>query len=143
MKRTATAVWNGTGSDGTGRLTTRSKAFDSQPYSFRTRFQSEDGTAGTNPEELIAAAHAGCFTMALAFQLSNAGFTPDALRTEAILTMEKEEIGWTIKAIALNLEATVPGIDRAQFEELAATAKATCPVSRVLNADITLNAVLV
>ena len=143
MKRTATAVWNGTGLDGTGHLTTRSKAFDGQPYSFKTRFQSEDGTAGTNPEELIAAAHAGCFTMALAFQLSNAGLTPEDLRTEAILTMEKEEIGWTIKAIALNLEAAVPGIDRAQFEELAAAAKANCPVSRVLNAEITLNAVLV
>ena len=143
MNRTATAVWNGTGPEGTGHLTTRSKALDGQPYSFATRFKSEDGTAGTNPEELIAAAHAGCFTMALAFQLGNAGFTPDSLQTEAILSMQKDDTGWTITAIALNLEAQVPGIAQDELSELAVKAEAGCPVSRVLNAEITLNAVLV
>ncbi len=142
MNRTATAVWTGTGADGSGHLTTPSGALDAQPYSAYARFESEDGRAATNPEELIAAAHAGCFSMALAFQLANAGFPPEELRTRADLTMEKEEIGWTIKAIALHLEARVPGIEPARFEELAQKAKAGCPVSRLLNADITLDATL-
>ena len=142
MQRSGSAVWHGAGKDGTGTVSTGSGALREQPYSFKTRFESEDGRAGTNPEELIAAAHAGCFSMATAFQLAGAGFTPDELRTEAQLTMEQGGGGWTIKAIRLVLRARVPGIDDAKFQELAAAAKAGCPVSRVLNAEITLDAQL-
>lgn len=142
MLRTAQAVWNGTGKDGTGTLTTPSGVLREQPYSFKTRFESEDGRAGTNPEELIAAAHAGCFSMALAFQLQTAGFTPEALHTTANLTMTQEGVHWTITAIRLDLNARVPGIDQAQFQQLAEAAKANCPVSKVLNAEITLQATL-
>ena len=142
MLRTAQAVWNGTGRDGTGALTTPSGALREQPYSFRTRFESEDGRAGTNPEELIAAAHAGCFSMALAFQLQGAGFTAEELRTTANLTMEQQGGGYAITAIRLDLAARVPGIDRERFQQLADEAKANCPVSKVLRADITLNATL-
>ncbi|HEY0777194.1 MAG TPA: OsmC family protein [Gemmatirosa sp.] len=142
MLRTANAVWNGTGRDGTGHLTTPSGVLNAQPYSFKTRFESEDGRAGTNPEELIAAAHAGCFSMALAFQLQTAGFTPDELRTTANLTMEPQGGGFAITAIRLDLQARVPGIDEAKFQQLANEAKANCPVSKVLNAAITLNATL-
>ncbi len=144
MKRTSTAVWNGSGMEGKGTLSTQSGAFQDQPYSFKTRFQNEDGKAGTNPEELIAAAHAGCFAMALSFQLSGAGFVPDELRTEATLSMEKEAGGpdWSITAVQLNLTAKVPNISQQQFQELAQKAKAGCPVSKVLNAQITLNAKL-
>jgi osmotically inducible protein OsmC len=142
MLRTAQAVWNGTGKDGTGHLTTPSGVMQQQPYSFKTRFESEDGRAGTNPEELIAAAHAGCFSMALAFQLQTAGFTADELRTTANLTMLPQGGGFAITAIRLDLSARVPGIDRARFDQLAEEAKANCPVSKVLNAEITLNATL-
>ncbi len=142
MLRTANAVWNGTGKDGTGHLTTPSGVLKDQPYSFKTRFESEDGRAGTNPEELIAAAHAGCFSMALAFQLQTAGYTPDELRTTANLTMEQEGAGFAITAIRLDLKARVPNIDEAKFHELANEAKANCPVSKVLNATITLDAKL-
>lgn len=142
MKRRATAVWTGTGLEGSGHLTTHSGALEKRPYSVHTRFESEDGTAGTNPEELIAAAHAGCFSMALAFQLSGAGFPPGEIRTRAVLDMRKEDIGWTIRSVELNLEAQVPDIDEARFQEIAEAAKAGCPVSRVLNADVTLNATL-
>ena len=142
MLRTAHAVWTGTGKDGTGHLTTPSGALKEQPYSFKTRFESEDGRAGTNPEELIAAAHAGCFSMALAFQLEAAGFTPDELRTVANLTMAQQDGGYAITAIRLDLSARVPGINQARFQQLADEAKANCPVSKVLNAEITLNATL-
>lgn len=142
MKRRATAVWRGTGKDGAGELSTQSGALQEQPYTFKARFESEDGKAGTNPEELIAAAHAGCFTMALSFQLAGAGYTPDELSTEAVLTMNKDDAGWSIAAIELNLHGTVPGVSEAEFQELAGKAKAGCPVSRVLNAEITLNAQL-
>ena len=142
MLRTANAVWNGTGKDGTGHLTTPSNVLNNTPYSFKTRFESEDGRAGTNPEELIAAAHAGCFSMALAFQLQQAGFTPDELRTKANLTMEQQGGGFAITAIRLDLTARVPGIDEGRFQQLANEAKANCPVSRVLNAQITLDAKL-
>lgn len=142
MLRTASAVWNGTGKDGTGALTTPSGALTEQPYSFKTRFESEDGRAGTNPEELIAAAHAGCFSMALAFQLQTAGYTPDALRTTANLTLLPQGGGFAITAIRLDLTARVPGIDEATFQRLAAEAKTNCPVSKVLNAEITLDAKL-
>lgn len=143
MKRTAKAVWKGTGKEGKGVLTTQSGAFNEQPYSFRLRFQNEDGKEGTNPEELIAAAHAGCFNMALAVQLSNAGFTPGELRTEAKLYLETVDGAPTITRIELVLEAEVPGISQEKFRELANGAKANCPVSRLLKAaEITLEATL-
>jgi len=140
MKRIAEAIWKGSGLEGQGILNTQSGVFKSQPYSFTSRFQNEDGKLGTNPEELIAAAHAGCFNMALSFLLSNAGFPPEELSTEAILTMEKEDIGWTVKKIKLHLEALVPGITIEQFTELAANAEKNCPVSRLLNCEIELAA---
>ncbi len=144
MLRTGQAVWRGTGKDGSGNLTTPSGVLSSQPYSFKLRFVDEDGVNGTNPEELIAAAHAGCFTMALSFQLSNAGFVPEELNTDAHLTLEKQDIGFTITGIVLKLQGKVPGISAEQFAELAAGAKAGCPVSRALAAvPITLEATLV
>jgi len=139
IRRTATARWQGTGKDGKGALTTQSGTLRETPYSFTARFG--DGQ-GTNPEELIAAAHAGCFTMALAFKLQGAGHTPDSLDTEARLSMEQEGGGWTITAIALTLRAKVPGLGEEEFRRLADDAKATCPVSRVLKAEITLEATL-
>lgn len=143
MLRTGQAVWRGTGKDGSGNLTTPSGVLSSQPYSFKLRFVDEDGVHGTNPEELIAAAHAGCFTMALSFQLSNAGFVPEELNTDAHLTLEKQDIGFTITGIVLKLQGKVPGISAEQFAELAAGAKAGCPVSRALAAvPITLEATL-
>jgi osmotically inducible protein OsmC len=142
MQRTASAVWRGA-QTGSGTVSTpASGVLKEQPYSARTRFESEDGRAGTNPEELIAAAHASCFSMATAFQLAGAGFPAEELRTDANLTMEKRAEGWTITAIRLVLRARVPGIDDAKFQELASAAKAGCPVSRVLKADITLDAQL-
>lgn len=140
MKRFATSVWNGTGKEGTGHLTTQSATLSETPYSFNTRFG--DGK-GTNPEELIAAAHAGCFNMALSFALSGAGFTPASLTTLATLTMEQQEGGFTITAMHLDLTAKVLGIDPDKFAEIAAGAKANCPVSKVLNSAISLDAKLV
>jgi osmotically inducible protein OsmC len=136
MIRKATAVWRGTGREGAGGLTTDSGVLSSTPYSFKTRFENE---RGTNPEELIAAAHAGCFTMALAFGLQGAGVTPTELQTEAAVTLEPDGQGFKISKSALTLKATVPGIDRAKFEELAHAAEKNCPVSKVLNAEITLD----
>ena len=142
MQRSAQAVWNGSGLQGSGTLTTLSGAMKDQPYSFKLRFQDEHGTEGTNPEELIAAAHAGCFSMALSFGLTNAGHVPTQLHTKAVLTMEKQAIGFTIIGIVLQVTGTVPGITAEQFAELAAAAKAGCPVSRALNVPITLEATL-
>jgi len=142
MQRSGSAVWRGAGKDGSGTVSTPSGALKEQPYSFKTRFEDESGRAGTNPEELIAAAHAGCFSMATAFQLAGAGFPPDELNTEAQITMTSGAGGWSISAIKLVLRARVPGIDAAKFQELANAAKAGCPVSRVLNAPITLDAQL-
>jgi osmotically inducible protein OsmC len=139
MIRKARAVWQGTGRDGTGALTTDSGILSSTPYSFKTRFESEPGT---NPEELIAAAHAGCFTMALAFQLQTAGFTPTELSTEAAVSLVPDGGGFKIDKSALTLKATVPGIDKAKFDELAGLAEKNCPVSRLMNAQITLDATL-
>lgn len=139
IKRHASASWHGAGKDGTGTLTTQSATLKDTPYSFNTRFG--DG-GGTNPEELIAAAHAGCFSMALAFQLGGAGYTPDTIHTEARLSLEQEGSGWKIASVHLVLRAKIPGIERAAFEEIAAAAKAGCPVSKVLNASITLDATL-
>jgi lipoyl-dependent peroxiredoxin len=132
LKRTSTAVWRGKGATGTGTLTTLSGAFKDQPYSANARFQSEDGKAGTNPEELIAAAHAGCFTMAFSFQLTNAGLDPTELKTVATVSMEKQEPGWTITGIHLDVRGTVPGVSADQFQQLAENAKKGCPISRLL-----------
>ena len=143
MKRKSTAIWNGTGKEGKGTLSSTSGVLQNTPYSFATRFLSEDGKAGTNPEELIAAAHAGCFTMALSFQLSGAGFTPTELKTDAIVTVENENGGFVIKSVHLELVGVVPNISEAKFIELANDAKKNCPVSKALDAiDITLNATL-
>jgi osmotically inducible protein OsmC len=139
IKRHASAEWQGSGRDGKGSLTTQSATLKDTPYSFTARFG--DGK-GTNPEELIAAAHAGCFTMATAFQLSGAGHPPESLHCEANLTMEQEGGGWKIAAVQLVMRARVTGIDDAQFQQIAADAKANCPVSKVLNATITLDAKL-
>lgn len=143
MKRRAKAVWNGTGLEGSGTLTTPSGVLNSQPYSTKMRFQSEDGRAGTNPEELIAAAHAGCFAMALSFQLTGAGFPPAELDVDAVITMEQQGTDWSMTGIALTLNANVPGISSEQFTELANKAKAGCPVSKALSAvPITLESTL-
>lgn len=143
MIRKASAEWNGTGSDGSGALTTTSGVLANTPYSFATRFTSEDGKLGTNPEELIAAAHAGCYAMALSFQLTGAGFPPDKLSVNADLTMVNENGGFTIKGIHLKLTGHVPNITNEQFQTLADNAKKTCPVSRALGAiDVSLTATL-
>jgi lipoyl-dependent peroxiredoxin len=139
MIRKASAIWQGTGKDGAGHLTTDSGVLSSTPYSFKTRFENEKGT---NPEELIAAAHAGCFTMALAFGLQAAGFTPTELSTEAAVSLVPEGAGFKIEKSALTLRATIPDIDKAKFDELAAGAEKNCPISKVLNAEITLDATL-
>ena len=140
MIRKAKAVWRGTGRDGDGDLSTNSGVLSETPYSYRTRFENEKGT---NPEELIAAAHAGCFTMALAFQLQGAGYTPTELTTEAAVGFEAEGQGFTIKRSALTLRASVPMLDEATFKQLAEAAEKNCPVSKVLRAEITLDAKLV
>ncbi|HEY1327807.1 MAG TPA: OsmC family protein [Casimicrobiaceae bacterium] len=139
MQRKANARWQGTAREGNGTLSVQSGTLRDTPYTFKARFG--DGK-GTNPEELIAAAHAGCFTMALAFGLENAGFTADAIETEAQLTLEQVAGGFSITAIHLTTRARVPNIDAAKFNELATGAKANCPVSKVLNATITLDATL-
>jgi osmotically inducible protein OsmC len=136
---TASAVWNGDLKGGKGTLSTQSGVLKETAYSFTARF--ENGT-GTNPEELIAAAHAGCFAMALSAFLGKAGFTPERLATNATLTLEQVSGNWTITAIHLDLKAKVPKIDQKEFDTIAADAKANCPVSRVLNANITLAAKL-
>ena len=136
MIRKATATWRGTGRDGTGDLTTDSAVLSTTPYSFKTRFETQPGT---NPEELIAAAHAGCFTMALAFQLQTAGFTPTELRTEAAVHLDQEGQGFKISRSELTLRAQVPGIDADKFGELARAAELNCPVSKVLKAEISLD----
>lgn len=140
MIRKAKAVWRGTGREGSGTLSTDSGVLADTPYSFKTRFENEKGT---NPEELIAAAHAGCFTMALAFQLQGAGYTPTELATEAAVALEPEGQGFRIRRSALALRAAVPGLDEATFARLATDAEKNCPVSKLLNAEITLDAKLV
>jgi len=143
MYRTASAEWKGTGAEGQGTLTTASGALADHPYSVKLRFQNEDGKAGTNPEELLGAAHAGCFSMALAFKLTGAGHPPESIQTEARVELVKVEAGWTIPSIQLVCNAKVPGIDAAKFAELAADAKANCPISKALSPTITLTANLV
>jgi lipoyl-dependent peroxiredoxin len=137
MQRTATAVWNGALKDGKGAISTQSGVLADAPYSFVTRFENQKGT---NPEELIAAAHAGCFTMALSAQLGTMNFTPQSLRTTAAVTLEKLEAGWTISKIHLDVTARVPGISGSAFDSAAASAKVNCPVSRLLKAEITMDA---
>lgn len=139
MDRTASAVWTGGLKDGKGSVTTQSGVLSSTPYSFTTRFE---GTKGTNPEELIAAAHAGCFTMALSAQLGTMNFTPQRLRTNATLTFEKLDAGWTISKIHLDVAGRVPGMSAEAFQSAAQSAKANCPVSRALKADISMTASL-
>jgi lipoyl-dependent peroxiredoxin len=140
MIRKAKAVWHGTGRAGSGNLTTDSGVLADTSYSFRTRFENEKGT---NPEELIAAAHAGCFTMALAFGLQAAGFTATELATEAAVTIEQEGQGFRISRSALTLRAKVPNLDQTTFAKFAGDAEKNCPVSKVLNAAVTLDAKLV
>ncbi|MGH6782975.1 MAG: OsmC family protein [Sphingomonadaceae bacterium] len=133
------AVWSGGLKDGRGAISTGSGALDAYPYGFAARFE---GQKGTNPEELIGAAHAGCFTMALSGQLDGAGLKAETMETSAKVTLEKLDAGFTITAVALSLKAKIPGATEAQFQELAAKAKANCPVSKLLNAEISLEAVL-
>ena len=137
MERKASAVWKGGLKDGQGTLTTASGVLSETRYSFIDRFES--GT-GTNPEELVAAAHAGCFSMALSAELGNAGMKPESIRTTATLTFEKKEKGFTVTRIHLDTTARVPGADAAAFEKVANAAKAGCPISRLLNTEITLSA---
>jgi osmotically inducible protein OsmC len=139
MKRTASAVWNGDLKTGKGSVSSQSGVLSKTQYSFGTRF--ENGI-GTNPEELIAAAHAGCFTMALSGQLGTANLVPQQLETTASLTFEKTDAGWTVTAIHLAVVGIVPGADEATFQELAASAKADCPISRLLKTSITMEAKL-
>jgi osmotically inducible protein OsmC len=134
MIRKSMARWQGDGLHGKGSLTMQSGVFHDQPYSFQTRFQSEDGKAGTNPEELLGAAHAGCFAMALSFALSGKGHAPEELKVTAAVDLEKEGEGFAIKGIALDLEARVPGIDAKTFTEIAEGAKKACPLSKALSA---------
>ncbi|SEJ51118.1 osmotically inducible protein OsmC [Cyclobacterium xiamenense] len=134
MKRKATAVWKGTGLEGSGTLTAPSGFFDNSPYSFKTRFENEDGTQGTNPEEMIAAAHAGCFNMALSFQIAGKDFAAEELDTTATVSLEKVGEGFSITGIVLDLKGKVPGMDEALFTELAEVAKENCPISKALSA---------
>jgi len=139
MQRKASAVWKGGLKDGKGAVSSASGVLNNTPYSFTTRFEN---TPGTNPEELIAAAHAACFSMALSAQLSGANLTPESINTSATLTMEKLDSGWTITAVHLDVVARVPKADKAAFDTAANNAKSGCPVSKVLKADITMNATL-
>jgi osmotically inducible protein OsmC len=137
IKRNASAQWNGGLKDGKGSISTASGVLQDTQYSFGTRF--ENG-AGTNPEELIAAAHAGCFSMALSGQLTAAGTPPASIRTTATVTMEKTDAGFTVTGVHLDVTASVPGIDQAAFDTAANNAKTGCPISRLLNTTITMEA---
>ncbi len=139
MNRTATAVWRGGLKDGKGEISSASGVLSNTQYSFGTRF--EQGV-GTNPEELIAAAHAGCFAMAFSAQLGEAGLKPDRISAKATVTLEKVEAGWTVTASHLDVSAAIPGADAAAFDKAANAAKAGCPISRLLNAKITMSAKL-
>jgi lipoyl-dependent peroxiredoxin len=139
MQRNASAHWSGGLKDGKGSLSSASGVLKNTPYSFSTRFESQPGT---NPEELIAAAHAGCFTMALSAQLGNAGMTAQSIDTTATVTMEKTDAGFTITASHLQVVAKIPGADQGKFDQAAKNAKEGCPISRLLNAKITMDAKL-
>jgi osmotically inducible protein OsmC len=137
MQRKATAVWEGGLKDGKGRLTTDSRVLADTPYSFGTRFE---GTPGTNPEELIGAAHAGCFSMALSLQLGEAGIRPERIETKATITFEKLDTGFTITRSHLDVTVRAPGADRGKFDQAAQNAKIGCPLSKVLKAEVTMDA---
>jgi osmotically inducible protein OsmC len=139
MQRKASAIWKGGLKDGKGAVSSSSGVLNSTPYSFSTRFEN---TPGTNPEELIAAAHAGCFSMALSGQLGAANLTASSIETTAMLTMEKLDSGWTITAVHLDVVGHVPNADQAAFQKAAENAKSGCPVSKVLKANITMSAKL-
>ena len=139
MKTQGSAVWQGGIKDGRGAISTKSGALQAYPYGFSSRFE---GKAGSNPEELIGAAHAACFTMALSLILGEAGFTAEKMETSAEVTLDKEGDGFAIKSSHLTLRANIPGCEAATFQELAAKAKTGCPVSKLLKADITLDASL-
>ena len=141
MKRNAKAIWQGTLTEGSGTLSSQSGALSSLPYSFKGRFQDESGQSGTNPEELIAAAHAGCFAMQLSHFLAENGTPASKLDATATVTVDPDPAnGFTIKSSAIEVVGTVPGLDEAKFQELAAKAKAGCPVSKLLKARITMDA---
>ena len=133
--KSGSAKYEGLGKDGKGHVSTQSGALDDQPYGFQTRFEDKPGT---NPEELIAAAHASCFTMALSFKLADAGHDDGTIETTAKVSLEKDGDGFTVTRSALSTKASVPGLDQAKFEELATDAKANCPISKLLDAEITL-----
>lgn len=139
MKRTASAVWQGGLKDGKGSISTDSGVLENTQYSFSTRF--EEGK-GTNPEELIAAAHAGCFSMALSGQLGNAGLTAERINTSAAVTLEKTDAGFTVTKVHLDVTAKIPGATDEAFQTAAGNAKAGCPISRLLKAEITMDAKL-
>jgi len=139
MQRKASAVWKGGLKDGKGTVSSASGVLSNTPYSFTTRFEN---APGTNPEELIAAAHAACFSMALSAQLGGANLTPESISTSATLTMEKLDAGWTITAVHLDVVARIPKADQAAFDKAAQNAKSGCPVSKVLKAEITMSAML-
>lgn len=139
MSKKASAHWKGGIKEGGGTISTGTGVLDEAPYGFQSRFE---GGKGTNPEELVAAAHAGCFSMALSLMLGEAGFTPDSIATQAAVSIEKREGGFEITASHLTVEARVPGMEEAQFLEIAGQAKTGCPVSKVLKADITMDAKL-
>jgi lipoyl-dependent peroxiredoxin len=140
MSTFGSAIWSGGIKDGKGAISTKSGALKEYPYGFASRFE---GKPGTNPEELIGAAHAGCFTMALSLILGEAGLTAEKMETQADVTLTKQADGFAITAVHLTLKAKIPGADNAKFQELAAKAKAGCPVSKLLKADITMDASLV
>lgn len=143
INRKSTAIWKGNGTAGRGSLSTTSEALEATPYSFKARFESEDGKAGTNPEELIAVAHAGCYSMALSFALDEAGYTPKLLNTEATVHVDKTDTGFEISGIQLDLIGEVPGISEEEFKKLATDAKENCPMSKALAAvKITLKVTL-
>jgi len=140
MVRKASAVWKGSLKEGKGTISSESGVLSNTAYSFSTRFEN---AKGTNPEELIDAAHAGCFTMALSAQLGNAGITPESLETTASVSLDKLDAGWTVTKVHLDVTAHIPGADKAAFDKAAENAKAGCPISRLLNAQITMSARLV
>lgn len=140
MKRKASAIWNGGLKDGKGVVSTESGILNATPYSFSTRFE---GEKGTNPEELIGAAHAGCFSMALSMILGMAGMTAEKIETHATISLEQVAGGFAVTASHLDVTVTIPGADAAKFQEAAETAKANCPISKLLNAKITMDAKLV
>ena len=142
INRKATATWSGTGKEGSGDVTTASGVLTNTPHSFLTRFVSEDGKAGTNPEELIAAAHASCFTMKLSFVLGNHGFTPEKLECTSTVTMDKVGEAMLIVGIHLDLKAQVPGIDAEMFKTCTEDAKANCPISQLVKVPVTMSASL-